>query len=55
MAKKSTYKTVESPEFVRTLDLKHTKRITALAFSPRGKVIASASEDRTVKLLPSEG
>jgi WD40 repeat protein len=43
----------ESPPplgFVREVQLHHTKRVTALAFSPRGQVIASGSEDCSVRL-----
>lgn len=54
MAKKSSGKPKPPPGFIRTLELKHTKRVAALAFSPRGKVIASASQDRTVKLGNTE-
>ena len=43
-----------TPGFVRRVEVLHTKRVTALAFSPRGRVIASASQDTSVRLGNTE-
>jgi hypothetical protein len=42
--------TVPSPEILRTLSGHHMDSVLSVAFSPDGKILASGSADRTIKL-----
>lgn len=44
----------ESSRVLFTLD-GHTDAVTAVAFSPRGSVIGTASRDRTIRIVPAQG